>query len=94
MKQKLIKKTIINLTQHSYLNLSANFSKTILDHEITINADTFIPLAITNIPIRKFADVTNCRLKWEELLQKITGFCFETQRFPILYIRKIFLPLF
>jgi len=53
------KKTIVNLTQHSYFNLSANFSKTILDHEIVINADTFIPVDATLIPTGKLADVTN-----------------------------------
>lgn len=53
------KKTIVNLTQHSYFNLSADFSKTILDHEITINADTFIPVDATLIPTGKLADVAN-----------------------------------
>ncbi|NEW77891.1 MAG: galactose mutarotase [Gelidibacter sp.] len=53
------KKTIVNLTQHSYFNLSADFSKTILDHEITINADTYIPVDATLIPTGKLADVTN-----------------------------------
>ncbi|MBK5194203.1 MAG: galactose mutarotase [Flavobacteriaceae bacterium] len=53
------KKTIVNLTQHSYFNLSANFSKTILDHEIAINADTFIPVDATLIPTGKLTDVTN-----------------------------------
>ncbi|MDT8416936.1 MAG: aldose epimerase family protein [Lutibacter sp.] len=53
------KKTIVNLTQHSYFNLSANFSKTILDHEIVINADTFIPVDATLIPTGKLTDVTN-----------------------------------
>jgi len=53
------KKTILNLTQHSYFNLSANFSQTILDHEITINADAFIPVDETLIPTGKIAMVTN-----------------------------------
>ncbi len=44
------KKTIINLTQHSYFNLSADFNKDILDHEITINADYFLPVDPTLIP--------------------------------------------
>lgn len=38
------KKTIVNLTQHSYFNLSGNFSKAILDHELMIDADAFIPV--------------------------------------------------
>jgi len=44
------KKTIINLTQHSYFNLSADFNKNILDHEILINADSFLPVDSTLIP--------------------------------------------
>lgn len=51
------KKTIVNLTQHSYFNLSGNFSKTILDHEITINADKFIPVDATLIPTGELKDV-------------------------------------
>ncbi|REE80777.1 aldose 1-epimerase [Lutibacter oceani] len=53
------KKTIVNLTQHSYFNLSGDFSKTILDHEITINADKFIPVDETLIPTGELKDVTN-----------------------------------
>ncbi|MDI1256973.1 MAG: galactose mutarotase [Flavobacterium sp.] len=44
------KKTIVNLTQHSYFNLSANFSNTILDHELTLNADKMLPVDGTLIP--------------------------------------------
>lgn len=53
------KKTIVNLTQHSYFNLSGDFSKTILDHEITIDADTFIPVDNTLIPTGELKNVTN-----------------------------------
>lgn len=60
------KKTIVNLTQHSYFNLSANFSQTILDHEIIINADAFIPVDETLIPTGKLADVTNTPFDFRE----------------------------
>lgn len=49
------KKTIVNLTQHSYFNLSGDFNKTILDHEITIDADTYIPVDETLIPTGELA---------------------------------------
>ena len=51
------KKTIVNLTQHSYFNLSGDFNKTILDHEITIDADTYIPVDETLIPTGELAPV-------------------------------------
>ncbi|MBI1225996.1 MAG: galactose-1-epimerase [Bacteroidetes bacterium] len=44
------KKTVVNLTQHSYFNLSGDFTKPILDHELTIDADKFIPVDATLIP--------------------------------------------
>ncbi|WP_035668799.1 aldose epimerase family protein [Flavobacterium sp. 83] len=53
------KKTIVNLTQHSYFNLSADFSKPILDEQITIDADKLVPVAATLIPTGKLTDVTN-----------------------------------
>nr|WP_315152349.1 aldose epimerase family protein [uncultured Flavobacterium sp.] len=53
------KKTIVNLTQHSYFNLSADFSKPILDHEIMIDADKLVPVAATLIPTGQLTDVTN-----------------------------------
>jgi aldose 1-epimerase len=53
------KKTVVNLTQHSYFNLSSDFSKPILEHEITIDADKLVPVAATLIPTGKLTDVTN-----------------------------------
>ena len=53
------KKTVVNLTNHSYFNLSSDFSKPILDHEITIDADKLVPVAATLIPTGQLTDVTN-----------------------------------
>ncbi|MBN1934556.1 MAG: galactose mutarotase [Anaerolineae bacterium] len=44
------KTTVVNLTNHSYFNLSAGVADTILDHEIMINADTFTPVDQGLIP--------------------------------------------
>ena len=43
------KNTVVNLTQHSYFNLNGSKSD-ILDHEIMLNADQFIPVDETLIP--------------------------------------------
>lgn len=42
--------TLINLTQHSYFNLSGNPTQQVLDHHIQINADAFTPVDQQLIP--------------------------------------------
>ena len=49
----------MNLTQHSYFNLSGDFTKTILDNVITIDADKLVPVDETLIPTGKLDDVAN-----------------------------------
>ena len=44
------KKTVVNLTQHAYFNLSGNVRRDILDHRLTIQADNFLPIDETLIP--------------------------------------------
>jgi aldose 1-epimerase len=44
------KKTIVNLTQHAYFNLSGHDSPSILGHHLTINADSFLPVDEALIP--------------------------------------------
>lgn len=38
------KKTVINMTNHSFFNLSGNPEHTILDHVLLVNADSYTPL--------------------------------------------------
>lgn len=45
------KKTILNLTNHSYFNLTANFRNKILDLVLWLNADRYVPINSTAIPL-------------------------------------------
>ena len=50
------KKTVINLTQHSYFNLSGR--KDVLDHELLLNADAYLPIDENLIPLGELRDVS------------------------------------
>jgi aldose 1-epimerase len=51
--------TILNPTQHSYFNLSGSFSNTILDHLLTIEADSITPVDKGLIPTGQIEGVAN-----------------------------------
>lgn len=51
------KKTIVNLTNHSYFNLSGNTKNDILGHTLTIAASKFLPVDKGLIPTGELADV-------------------------------------
>ena len=51
------KRTVANLTNHSYFNLSGNPKNTILNHELTIDADNFTPIDETFMTTGEIASV-------------------------------------
>ncbi len=52
------KKTIINLTQHSYFNLSGK-KQSILDHQVKLNANYYLPVDDNSIPTGEKRSVKN-----------------------------------
>lgn len=52
------KTTIVNLTNHSYFNLTGGTKKNVLDHQLQLFADRFLPVDSTLIPIGNLESVT------------------------------------
>ncbi len=61
------KPTIINLTNHSYFNLSGNPDRDILDHQVYINATEFTPTDSQSIPTGEIASVEGTPLDFTTL---------------------------
>ncbi len=51
------KKTVLNLTNHTYFNLSGNLKNNVLDHVVTANVDRYIELRPDCIPTGKLIPV-------------------------------------
>jgi aldose 1-epimerase len=49
--------TIVNLTNHSFFNLGGEQNATILDHTIAVDADQYLPVAPTLLPLGEPAPV-------------------------------------
>lgn len=51
------KTTLINLTQHSYFNLAGHASGSILDHEISLHSQYYLPVNYMQVPSGKIEEV-------------------------------------
>ncbi|MHC0037074.1 aldose epimerase family protein [Pseudoneobacillus sp. C159] len=51
------KKTILNMTNHTYFNLSGNLKRTVEDHQLTLKSDRFLELNDELIPTGKMLEV-------------------------------------
>ncbi len=60
------KSTILNLTNHSYFNLSAGASPTVHDHELWLNAEAFTPVDATLIPTGEVRSVAGTPLDFRQ----------------------------
>lgn len=54
---KTDKATIVNMTNHSYWNLSGNLSGTVLSHELTLKCNKYLPVDNNLIPTGQIRDV-------------------------------------
>lgn len=60
------KTTVINLTNHTYFNLTGNARQNILDHELVLHATQYVPVDSELIPVGTLADVAGTPLDFRE----------------------------
>lgn len=74
------KKTVINMTNHSYFNLNGDHSLPITNHILTLNADNFTPCDSTYMTTGEIAPVAGTPMdftKAKEIGKEITNFNYE-----------------
>ncbi len=59
-------KTILNVSNHSYFNLSGDLKRDIQDHKLILKSDRFLDLQEDLLPTGKFVDVDNTTFDFRE----------------------------
>ncbi|MFL6560822.1 MAG: aldose epimerase family protein [Bacillus sp. (in: firmicutes)] len=67
------KKTLLNVTNHSYFNLSGNLKRDILNHSLTIKSDKYLELDAEFIPTGNLLEVDNGPFDFKQGRQIKTG---------------------
>lgn len=78
------KKTVINMTNHSYFNLSGDPSKAATDHILYVNADNYTPVDRTYMTTGEIVTVKDTPMDFtipKAVGQDITNFDFEQLKF-------------
>ena len=70
---KTDKKTLLNVTNHTYFNLSGNLKRDILDHSLTIKSDQYLELDKGFIPTGELLDVKGTPFDFTDGRQIKTG---------------------
>lgn len=65
------KKTVANMTNHSYFNLNGHDSGTAMNHKLYINASKYVPVDNESIPLGNLAEVKNTPMDFT--ISKIIG---------------------
>jgi aldose 1-epimerase len=60
------KPTVVNLTNHTYFNLTGDARRNILDHELVLHATKFIPVDAGLIPVGTLEDVAGTPFDFRE----------------------------
>lgn len=60
------KDTVLNLTNHSYFNLSGDYSTTILDHELKLECDKYVEVDESAIPTGNILSIENTAFDFNE----------------------------
>ena len=66
-KAKSDKTTLVNITNHSYFNLSGNIKRPITDSYLKLDCDYFLELDDTSVPTGKILDVTNTPFDFRDI---------------------------